>query len=88
MGFGVPLKHWFRKDAAEFTREVLLGRATRERGIFNPRQLEWILARHAEGRRDFSGKIWTLLFFELWCRHWLDAAATDSAQSAIAACRA
>jgi asparagine synthase (glutamine-hydrolysing) len=73
MGFGVPLKHWFRKDASEFTREVLLSRTTRERGIFEPRQLEWILARHAEGRRDFSGKIWTLLFFELWCRHWLDA---------------
>jgi asparagine synthase (glutamine-hydrolysing) len=72
MGFGTPLRHWFRRDAAEFTREILLSRQTRERGIFNPREVELTLERHSQGRRDFSGKLWSLLFFELWCRHWLD----------------
>jgi asparagine synthase (glutamine-hydrolysing) len=72
MGFGVPLKHWFRKDAAEFAREVLLDQRTRERGIFHVNAVKRTLDRHAQGRRDFSAKLWTLLFFELWCRHWLD----------------
>jgi asparagine synthase (glutamine-hydrolysing) len=72
MGFGVPLKHWFRKDAAQFTREVLLSQAARERGLFDPQEVQLCLDRHARGRRDFSGKLWTLLFFELWCRSWLD----------------
>jgi asparagine synthase (glutamine-hydrolysing) len=85
MGFGVPLKYWFRKDAAEFTRDVLLARETRERGIFDPRRIEWILERHAEGRRDFSGKIWTLVFFELWCRHWLDAPVPAAESPALVA---
>jgi asparagine synthase (glutamine-hydrolysing) len=83
MGFGVPLKHWFRKDAAEFTRDVLLSSKARNRGFFSPRQIEWILDRHAEGRRDFSGKIWTLLFFELWCRHWLDAPIAEAESRAM-----
>ena len=72
MGFGVPLKNWFRKDAADFAREILLSKQTRERGILRPEEVRRTLDRHAQGRRDFSGKLWTLLFFEMWCRHWLD----------------
>ena len=29
---------------------------------------------HRRGSRDMSPKIWSLLFFELWCREWLDGA--------------
>jgi asparagine synthase (glutamine-hydrolysing) len=72
MGFGVPLKHWFRKEAAEYTREVLTSRQARERGLFDAQEVRLCLDRHAQGRRDFSGKLWALLFFELWCRNWLD----------------
>jgi asparagine synthase (glutamine-hydrolysing) len=72
MGFGVPLKHWFRKEAASFARDVLLSTSARQRGLFNGEEVERVLARHAEGRRDFSNKIWALLFFELWCQTWLD----------------
>jgi len=31
-----------------------------------------LLARHAQGRRDWSSQIWSLICFELWCREWLD----------------
>ena len=72
MGFGVPLKHWFRSDAAEFARDTLLSQRARERGIFSTTEVERTLARHGEGRRDFSAKLWTLLFFEAWCQKWLD----------------
>jgi asparagine synthase (glutamine-hydrolysing) len=72
MGFGVPLKHWFRKEAAGFARDVLTAREARERGLLNQREVAWNLERHAAGRRDFSAKLWSLVFFELWCRKWLD----------------
>src|SRR5581483_493862 len=72
MGFGVPLKHWFRKGSAEFTRDVLLSSAARQRGFFRTDEVERLLDVHAQGRRDFSSKIWALLFFEMWCREWLD----------------
>ena len=72
MGFGVPLKHWFRKDAADFACDILLSQPARERGLFHPREVELLLERHAQGRRDFSSKLWSLVFFELWCQTWLD----------------
>jgi asparagine synthase (glutamine-hydrolysing) len=77
MGFGVPLKHWFRKDAADFARDILLSQAARERGFFRAGEVARALDRHAQGRRDFSGKLWALLFFELWCRTWLDRTPTE-----------
>ncbi len=72
MGFGVPLKHWFRKPVADFARDVLLSRQSRERGMFRPEELKFLLEEHAQGHRDFSAKIWALLFFEVWCQRWLD----------------
>jgi asparagine synthase (glutamine-hydrolysing) len=73
MGFGVPIKHWFRNEAADFAREVLLSPSARGRGLFQMSEVELILQRHAAGKRDFSQKIWSLLFFELWCRAWMDS---------------
>ncbi len=72
MGFGVPLKHWFRGAAGDFVRDVLLSRAARERGIFDPRELERLVTVHGESHRDMSTQLWAVVFFELWCRHWLD----------------
>lgn len=73
MGFGVPLQHWFRRESADFARDVLLSPTAQERGLFRRREVERILEAHAGGR-NFSGKIWALLFFELWCRAWIDRA--------------
>jgi len=81
MGFGVPLKHWFRKDAAQYAHEVLLSQPARERGLFHRREVELTLARHMCGRRDFSSKLWALLFFELWCQTWVDRPAAPPAKS-------
>ncbi len=72
MGFGVPLKYWFRRPLADFARDVLLSQQVRERGIFRTQELKVLLDEHAQGSRDFSTKIWALLFFELWCQTWLD----------------
>ncbi len=72
MGFGVPLVHWFKKDILEYTREILLSKQSIERGFFNRRYIETILQAHQHRGRDLSAKIWSLLFFENWCRVWLD----------------
>ena len=79
MGFAVPLVHWFRNESADFARDVLLSPTARQRGLFREQEVEYILKCHAAGRRDLSLKIWSLLFFELWCREWLDDAPSASA---------
>jgi asparagine synthase (glutamine-hydrolysing) len=71
MGFGVPLRHWFRKESCAFAEEVLLSPAARQRGLFREEEVRRILSAH-RGGRDMADCIWALIFFELWCRAWLD----------------
>jgi len=71
MGFGVPLVHWFKHDLVAYARDILLSPQARQRGFFNAAQVENILQLHQKTGRDMSAKIWSLLFFEHWCRTWL-----------------
>jgi asparagine synthase (glutamine-hydrolysing) len=74
MGFGVPLGDWFRRELRDMTRDVLLGRQARQRGIFRMPEVEALLATHDAGRRDYSARLWALMCFELWMRQWVDGA--------------
>ncbi len=71
MGFGVPLVHWFKKDLAEYARDILLSRKAVERNIFNKNYIQSMLNNHQKKGRDLSARIWALLFFEHWCTHWM-----------------
>jgi asparagine synthase (glutamine-hydrolysing) len=68
MGFGIPLKHWFRGRLDTFARDMLLGSDARNAQWLQPAAVERLLRDHQRGGRDFSRRIWTLLIFELWCR--------------------
>ncbi|MBI2816612.1 MAG: asparagine synthase (glutamine-hydrolyzing) [Acidobacteria bacterium] len=70
-GFAIPLGRWFRGKLQDFIGDLLLSRATRERGIFRPAYLETLLKRHNNGR-ELDLHLWTLISFELWCRTFLD----------------
>jgi asparagine synthase (glutamine-hydrolysing) len=72
MGFAVPLDHWFRRELAGFVRQVLLDPPAAERGYFRPEAVRGLIDEHQSGRIDHSYRLWALLFFELWCRQWLD----------------
>ena len=70
-GFAVPLAEWFRGSLAGFSRDVLLSDSCRQRGLFETGYVERLLQHHQRGR-DLSLQLWTMLSFELWCRHFLD----------------
>ena len=72
MGFGVPLAGWFRRELADYTRDLLESRRTRERGLLDPTCVSTMLAEHQSGGRDRSSQIWALLCLEEWARRWLD----------------
>jgi asparagine synthase (glutamine-hydrolysing) len=74
MGFGVPLGDWFRRELRDMTRDVLLGRQARQRGVFRMSEVESLLSTHDAGRRDRSARLWALMCFELWMRQWVDTA--------------
>jgi asparagine synthase (glutamine-hydrolysing) len=71
-GFAVPLGRWFRGPLFGYTRDVLLSKSSRERGVLNPAAVERQLQLHQRGR-DLDLQLWTMLSFELWCRRFLDA---------------
>jgi asparagine synthase (glutamine-hydrolysing) len=71
-GFAVPLARWFRGELADFARDVLLSRASRQRGFLDVVYVERLLRQNQRGR-DLDLHLWTILSFELWCRRFLDA---------------
>jgi len=81
MGFGVPLKTWFRRDLRPFIQDVLLDSRTLGRGYFRKSAVEGLLKEHLAGRRDHSQRLWTLLNLELWHRELIDPAASSGGSS-------
>ncbi|MDP1571610.1 MAG: asparagine synthase (glutamine-hydrolyzing) [Vicinamibacterales bacterium] len=70
MGFPVPLNRWYREEPVRgFVRDVLLGRAARERGLVRPDRVEAML----DSERDYGRGLWGLLNVELWAQTFLDA---------------
>ena len=72
-GFGVPLGRWFREDLRELSRDLLLDRTARERGLLHPPEVTRLLDEHASGRRDHGHRLWCLVMLELWHRFYVDA---------------
>ncbi|HSS42850.1 MAG TPA: asparagine synthase (glutamine-hydrolyzing) [Solirubrobacterales bacterium] len=64
-GFSVPLAAWLRGDLREYSRELLLDRASFSQQRFRPAAIEALLDEHGAGR-DHSQRIWALLMLELW----------------------
>jgi asparagine synthase (glutamine-hydrolysing) len=74
MGFPVPLSRWYHGGPVRgFVRDVLLGRAARERGLIHPERVEAML----DGERDYGRGLWGLLNLELWAETFLDRDCLD-----------
>ena len=84
-GFGVPIGAWFRGDLRELFHDILLSQRTRSRGYFDGGFVDRIVTEHLSGTRDHSLRLWQLLVFELWHRHYLDAAPQRRQATAVAA---
>jgi asparagine synthase (glutamine-hydrolysing) len=72
MGFGVPLDQWFRHELKEMAGDILLAERTFERGFFRRETVERLWNDHQNKVFDHSYRLWSLLFFELWLREWID----------------
>lgn len=69
MGFPVPLKEWFSGGPVrDFVCDILLGKTSAERGIFNVDKIEALLLK--EG--TYGRQVWGALCLELWYRIFID----------------
>ncbi|MFH1378803.1 MAG: asparagine synthase-related protein [bacterium] len=65
-GFMVPLGDWIKGPVKPLINELLHEKRIKQRGYFNPQGIAWMLARHTEGKENFTDQIWALLNLEIW----------------------
>src|SRR4051812_13176940 len=68
MGFGVPLKHWFRGELRDPLRDLLLDPSAHCREYLVGSEIEKLLAEHAAGHYDHAQRLWALVQLETWHR--------------------
>jgi len=71
-GFGVPLAQWFRRDLADLLHGALLDDQARHRNLFEQRFVKKMVEEQMAGRRDWSNRLWALMFLEMWFREFID----------------
>ena len=67
-GFAVPLKKWFRNELVDYLRDNLSGN-TALHDYCDERSISSFIDLHQKGMRDYSAKLWALLFFSEWLKH-------------------
>lgn len=71
-GFGIPLANWFRGELSGFIKSMLLDNTALKRGLFEPGIVKIMIEEHIAGKRDWSNRLWALLFLEMWFREFID----------------
>lgn len=69
-GFGLPVDRWMREELAPLSRDVLLDKTARQRGILDASAVESVLARHQRGEPR-GDQIGALMMLELWYREFI-----------------
>ncbi len=64
LGFPVPIRHWLRQELYDWAVRVIK-ESPIEQWIKKEYVLE-LLDKHAQGKVDYSRKIWTVLVFAIW----------------------
>jgi asparagine synthase (glutamine-hydrolysing) len=71
-GFSIPLAKWLRTDMKDLVRGTLLDHTSVRRGLFRHSFLKRMIEEHEARKRDWSNRLWGLLFLELWFREYVD----------------
>lgn len=67
-GFSVPLSEWFKDDLKEYINDTVLSPKALLSNYVDKNYVRKIVADNKNGMRDFSSKIWSLVFFEEWLK--------------------
>ena len=67
-GFGVPLEIWFKAELKDYMYSVLSKKDLELYNYLDYHYVQRILNQHLKGVKDYSFKIWSILFFDEWIR--------------------
>jgi asparagine synthase (glutamine-hydrolysing) len=71
VGFHVPVTRWFEQVLSPMADETLLDPRITKLGIWDPEEVRRLLARQRAGKGNLGMRIWSLVNFALWYRHWM-----------------
>ncbi len=71
-GFSVPLDRWFREELRGWVIKNLLQDSLTVPRYFRPEVVRTIIDEHISRKDNHAGKIYILLVFEFWHRHYLN----------------
>ncbi len=71
-GFGAPVRSWIRGALRPMVDELLSEETVKRRGLFDPKEVQRLVAANSSGREDFSLQVFQLLNLELWHRQFID----------------
>ncbi|MEB3286053.1 MAG: asparagine synthase (glutamine-hydrolyzing) [Vampirovibrionales bacterium] len=72
-GFSAPDASWFKGESIDYVREKLFSKRARIYEFMDPLAVQDIVQQHLDGKQNRRLFIWSLLNFEHWCEHFLDA---------------
>ncbi|QQG49788.1 MAG: asparagine synthase (glutamine-hydrolyzing) [Candidatus Berkelbacteria bacterium] len=70
-GFTPPDQTWYRRELKDDIEDLLMGQKTLSHQYINPTYIRQVLDEHNAGA-DNRLIMWSLMFFEWWCRIYLD----------------
>lgn len=76
-GFGAPLRAWLKHELKGYVEDMLSPSSLRNRGLFDVKTVQLLIAHDSTGRIDASYPIFALICIELWCRLFVDRVSRD-----------
>jgi len=67
-GFQIPLTAWFKEELKQYMHDTLLTRKPFFSEFLDKKYVQEFVTKSQSGMRDFSPRIWSLLFFEEWLK--------------------
>ena len=71
-GFSIPLAKWFRENEKGLLDRYLLDEVAAKRNLFKRDFVKRMVDQHTSGARDWSNRLWSLVFLEAWFREFID----------------
>ena len=75
MGFGMPMDDWLRGPLRDWAEDLLDAPAMEADGLLDPAPVRQLWSEHLAGRTAGQYRLWCVLMFQAWKRHWLAPAA-------------
>jgi len=68
-GFGVPLKHYFRKELSKLAYHIIF--ESHDNEFYDKKTLKTLWDAHQSGKSDYSALFWNIIMYNKWFERWM-----------------